>query len=531
NAIRADVQRQISKPLSTAISIANNSYVQKWEGDGLDDAGMAEWKRYASQLKSAQQAASVYWISQATGKYLTEGGLSRMLTDKDQWFTGFLSSNKPYSLDIDRDAASSEYMLFINVRAQGSNGKLVVAGLGLSVSELAKSVGAYKIAQSGQAFLVRANGNIMIHRDPKLVADKRFLQDLPGLSASLSNELLTGKPFSFASYKGADGERFIASSFIPELDAYVIAEVPEAELLGPVKRAIQIATLLATLVGGAIALAVVFFVSRAIAAPVRRAAVLLAEIADGQGDLTRRMTVETEDEVGQLAGAFNRFVASLAQLVSQVRVGCEAIATGSAEISTGNADLSQRTEEQASNLEQTAAAMEQLTATVRQNADNARNASQLASGASDVAASGHAAVAQVVGTMQDITASSRKINDIIGVIDGIAFQTNILALNAAVEAARAGEQGRGFAVVASEVRTLAQRSAQAAKEIKTLIGASVASVDSGARQVADAGNTMSEIMAQVKSVTDLVGEISRASNEQSQGIGQVGEAVTQLDRV
>jgi methyl-accepting chemotaxis protein len=214
-----------------------------------------------------------------------------------------------------------------------------------------------------------------------------------------------------------------------------------------------------------------------------------------------------------------------------VRNASESIATGSAQIATGNADLSQRTEEQASNLQQTAASMEQMNATVKNSADTARQASQLATSASSVAEKGGSVVGQVVATMEDITASSKKIADIIGVIDGIAFQTNILALNAAVEAARAGEQGRGFAVVASEVRSLAQRSAGAAKEIKALISASVEKVETGSKLVGDAGSTMTDIVTQVRRVADLMGELSAAAVEQTAGIGQVSTAVGQLDQV
>jgi methyl-accepting chemotaxis protein len=222
---------------------------------------------------------------------------------------------------------------------------------------------------------------------------------------------------------------------------------------------------------------------------------------------------------------------SLARFVGLVRNSSDSIATGSAEIATGNQDLSQRTEEQASNLQQTAASMEQMGATVKNNAETAQQANSLANRASAAAAKGGEVVGAVVATMQDIANSSKKIVDIIGVIDGIAFQTNILALNAAVEAARAGEQGRGFAVVASEVRSLAGRSADAAKEIKSLIGASVEKVEVGARQVNEAGASMVEIVAQVQRVTELIAEISSATAEQSTGIGQVGEAVTQLDQV
>lgn len=249
-----------------------------------------------------------------------------------------------------------------------------------------------------------------------------------------------------------------------------------------------------------------------------------------EGDLTVQVQTRSGDTRSLLA-AMKVMRDSLAHVVGNVLQSSDSIATGSAQIATGNADLSQRTEEQASNLQQTAASMEQLTSTVKQNSETARQASQLATHASDAAAKGGAVVGQVVRTMEDITASSKKINDIISVIDGIAFQTNILALNAAVEAARAGEQGRGFAVVASEVRSLAQRSANAAKEIKTLIGVSVEKVQTGSKLVDDAGRSMENIVAQVKRVTDLIAEISSASMEQSQGIGQVGEAINQLDQV
>ena len=233
---------------------------------------------------------------------------------------------------------------------------------------------------------------------------------------------------------------------------------------------------------------------------------------------------------GSVLASLGDMQVSLARVVGQVRSASDSIATGSAQIATGNVDLSQRTEEQASNLQQTAASMEQMNATVKNNADTARQATQLATSASAAAEKGGQVVNQVVSTMDDITASSKKISDIIGVIDGIAFQTNILALNAAVEAARAGEQGRGFAVVAGEVRNLAQRSAEAAKEIKSLIGTSVEKVEAGSKLVGDAGATMDDIVSQVKRVADLIAEISAATIEQTSGIGQVSDAVTQLDQ-
>ena len=270
-------------------------------------------------------------------------------------------------------------------------------------------------------------------------------------------------------------------------------------------------------------------VTRSIVHPVKQALDTAHKVADG--DLSFEVPQNGRDEVGQLLQTMQGMVTNLAKVVSNVRHGAEGVSNASAEIASGNNDLSARTEEQASSLEETAASMEQLSATVKQNADSARQANQLAHSASAVAVKGGDVVGQVVHTMRDINDSSRKIADIISVIDGIAFQTNILALNAAVEAARAGEQGRGFAVVASEVRTLAGRSAEAAKEIKTLINASVERVEHGTNLVDQAGVTMGEVVASIKRVTDLMGEISAASNEQSAGVSQVGEAVVQMDQV
>ncbi len=272
-----------------------------------------------------------------------------------------------------------------------------------------------------------------------------------------------------------------------------------------------------------------WLITRSITRPLSAALASAQRVA--AGDLTAELRVDSADEVGRLLQALAVMQAKLSRTIGGIRQATDSISTASAEIATGNLDLSQRTEQTASSLQQAASSMEQLSSNVRQTADSARTANQLANSATSIARKGGEVVSQVVSTMDEIQSSSKRIGDIIGTIDGIAFQTNILALNAAVEAARAGEQGRGFAVVASEVRSLAQRSAEAAKEIKALIGASVERVDQGTRLVGDAGHTMDEIVASVQRVTDIIGEITAAASEQAEGLGQINASVTQLDQM
>ncbi|WPH21188.1 methyl-accepting chemotaxis protein [Variovorax paradoxus] len=271
------------------------------------------------------------------------------------------------------------------------------------------------------------------------------------------------------------------------------------------------------------------WLARSIMQPLGEAIFIAETVASG--DLSKEFETERGGDFGRLLRGMGEMEDTLTDVVTRIKASTDSIVVASGQIAAGNQELSSRTEEQASSLEQTAASMEELTSTVKQNADNARQANQLALSASEVAVKGGSVVGQVVDTMASINASSRKIVDIIGVIDGIAFQTNILALNAAVEAARAGEQGRGFAVVASEVRSLAQRSAAAAKEIKGLIDDSVGKVDAGSALVGEAGKTMEEIVSGVKRVTDIIGEITAASHEQAQGIEQVNQAIAQMDQV
>jgi methyl-accepting chemotaxis protein len=364
--------------------------------------------------------------------------------------------------------------------------------------QVVRKVRADYVTVRGRAFQLKADGDFD-------GAKQMFYKDLTPITTAYLAEV---KRFSEMQIAAADG---VADSI---MESYTSTR-----------------TLLIELGLLAIVLGVVFAwrISRSITGPIQ-AAVKVAETV-AAGDLTSTIVVASRDETGQLMQALKTMNDSLVAIVGQVRSGTDTIATASSEIAAGNMDLSSRTEQQASSLEETASSMEELTSTVKQNTDNARQANKLAGDAADIASRGGAVVADVVSTMGDINASSKKIVDIISVIDGIAFQTNILALNAAVEAARAGEQGRGFAVVATEVRNLAQRSSAAAKEIKGLIDDSVQKVDAGTRLVDKAGRTMEEIVQSIGFVTSIMGEISNASEEQSAGIEQVNQAISEMDQV
>ena len=330
------------------------------------------------------------------------------------------------------------------------------------------------------------------------------------------------------SAEGDRATRFVAIERYKPWSWAIVAEAPLTEMMGEARYVLTWLWLGLAVALALLAVVLVAATRRLVGLPVQQLSTALGYLA--QGDLTHEVSIRSRDEIGSLAQAMEGFRVRLVESLGTVRTSADSVSAASTEIAQGNQDLSGRTESQASALEETAASMEQLGATIRHNADSASQANQLAVGASRVAAQGGEVVSQVVRTMHDINASSQKIADIIGVIDGIAFQTNILALNAAVEAARAGEQGRGFAVVATEVRSLAQRTAAEAKAIKELIGASSSMVQQGSVLADQAGTTMQEVVSSIQRVADMVSEISAASNEQTAGVGQVGEAVTQLDQ-
>ncbi|MVT29805.1 HAMP domain-containing protein [Acidovorax citrulli] len=416
-------------------------------------------------------------------------------------------------LDIARAARN---IIILEDQAQMASNKTVIDK---NTAEFATT-----IAQLRQLEMAPEIRSLIDAVDAKSKEYLAFTTDVTALG--LSNQNLEGQKLLF-------GPRYKSQGELLALLAQLVKQY-EGEMRQATASAhdtfVQSATVLGVvaLVAVLAGIAGAVMITRSITVPMARAVDVAHAVAEG--DLTRTVDDSGRDEAALLLQSLQTMNGNLTRVVHQIRQASDSIATGSSQIASGNADLSQRTESQASSLQQTAASMEEMSATIRQNADTARTASQLASTASQAASRGGDVMGQVVATMQDISGSSSKIADIIGVIDGIAFQTNILALNAAVEAARAGEQGRGFAVVAGEVRALAGRSAEAAKEIKNLIGQSVEKVGAGTRLVDEAGATMSDIVQQVQRVSDLIAEIDAATREQSEGIGQVNAAVSQLDQ-
>jgi methyl-accepting chemotaxis protein len=418
-------------------------------------------------------------------------------------------------------------------------GKVVgIVFIGFDVADfqasLDKLVADTRFFDSGGAYIIdpRASNAEAVFVSHPTAAGKKVLEVQSGAEAMLT-ELRAGSDVfvrdAIPLFDAGIKRPWVAKRQAKAGGWWIVAEVSDAEAMASHWRTMYAfwALLAATTV--ALGVGLFLMVRRNVSQPLAQLTAAVTTVA--QGDLSQAFQSSRSDEIGRLVREVETMRQRFLGMMRELRSATDSINTASVEIASGNQDLSARTEQAASNLQETAASMEQLTSTVRQSADAARQANQLAASAAEIAVRGGQVVGQVVTTMDEINHSSKKISDIIGVIDGIAFQTNILALNAAVEAARAGEQGRGFAVVAGEVRNLAQRSAQAAKEIKGLIGASVDKVETGSRLVADAGQTMSEIVGSVQRVSDIIGEITAAAGEQSDGIGQVNVAVTQLDQM
>jgi methyl-accepting chemotaxis protein len=441
------------------------------------------------------------------------------------WYKQAESSQKTELTEPYVDASTKKLVITL-ARALREGGQTVAVVAGdVFMDGVARNIAAIRPTPSSFGFIVSRGGQVMVHEDVQ-----RVLKPLAELAPGLTMDSLSGAGQALTEARVDGRDVLLAAQPIEHSPWVLVVALDRGEALAGV----QALTWRLVLGSAALAVVAVLLVGGLLARQLQglgRLRNAMREVAQGDGDLTRRLDEQGRDELAQIASDFNRFVDKIRATLVEIRATSESVRIASDEIATGNHDLSTRTEHTASSLQQTASSMEQMTGRVGHSADTARQANQLASSAADAARRGGEVVDQVVGSMDQITQSSRKIAEIIGVIDGIAFQTNILALNAAVEAARAGEQGRGFAVVAGEVRSLAQRSATAAREIKQLIDTSVGHVATGADQVQRTGTVMHDIVDSVRRVADMIGEIASAAEEQRDGIGQVNQAVTQLDQM
>lgn len=538
--VAASVQAQLNLAIAGSEALANHATIHRWLEAGSPQEWLPQIEQIMARAQRSLKANAVFLAaSQAEGVryYHYENGQlqSRLMLESDatnHWYFNFVRGSNTFELNLDSNPLSKQLLMFVNYRGEARRGALpaAVAGGGMGMEQLAQLIRANKVGSTGSVMLVRPDGLVDVHPDAQQ-AGRLNLRDTAGFSSLLANDWQLVReqtlPIVHTQLDGQDS--YVGALYLPDLQRYLIAQMPMAEITQSIDRS----QWLALGAGGALlllGLVLLYPLATSLLHPLESLQRQIAAVTQSLNLATRLQTTD-KAEIGRMCEQLNRFLERLHIAFRDVRVAVDGIHANAGAIARGNQDLSQRTETEAAALEHSASSMEELSTSVQQNAESAHRASTLSDNAAQVACQGGALMTEVVEHMHSIAQSSQRIGDIVGVIDSIAFQTNILALNAAVEAARAGEQGRGFAVVASEVRALAQRSSEAAREIRGLIQESSQRVLGGTQHVEQAGATMNDIVTSVQQVTDLIRTIAAASQEQARGLTSVTQATTQMEHV
>ncbi len=551
NAVANAIEKEISIPLTISKSMAENTFTNQWLSQGEDQTRLNEIQNYLSATQQNNKAITAFMVSGTSNNYYVPSGLSRTLSpssSNDSWFYGFLKSGKKYSLDIDNDETLNTLTLFINYRT--SDGKSV-AGIGMGINQVSDLVKNYTIGKEGFAFLANKDGKIQIHpnKDIKIGTDLATLFD-----NDIKNNLLKTDQINIIQ-TASNGGQFLAAQFIPSLNWYVVIAIPTREIFTPINNtSMQLVAM--NVVVAIILLAIGLWVALGVARPIIRASGMLKDIASGDADLTKKMQVDTQDEVGKLAISFNSFVGQLQSLIRAISSNSQDVNSIAKNLSASSLSTQNNTEEQQQSVDMIATAMHEMGATVHEIARNAnetanaaRQSSTETSNSQNIVNSSIEGINSLFGKMQSASAVIKtlaqdvgEISSVLEVIRGISEQTNLLALNAAIEAARAGEQGRGFAVVADEVRTLAQRTQESTEEINSMIhklqsGAkdAVIAMDEGietarfsVEKADEAGESLNSIIAVIGIITDLSIQVATATEEQSSVVEELNSHILNI---
>ncbi|OUS27117.1 hypothetical protein A9Q99_17630 [Gammaproteobacteria bacterium 45_16_T64] len=540
--IRNDIDKQISVPLLASKHMAENSFLIRWITQGETAEELDQVKTYLADVKTNDNANVSFYVSSESNNYYTDDGVFKTLdpnNSKDGWFYGFIDSGKTFSLDVDVNEASGDLTLFVNYLVKSSK-PLGVAGVGINVSSLAELIKNYHIGESGGVYLVDNAGVIKVHRDIAQVESGSIadIEQMKGIAA----DLLNTEQVNYAEFERSGETIITASTYIESLDWFLVAEVPKAEIYAELNSGTR-NIIISNVLIAALFVGVIYLIAKSIVLPIKRTVSMLQDIAHGEGDLTLRLHVESNDEVGQLATAFNQFVEKLQNLVKSISSTSKQLATSINSVDNLALKTSQDVVDQRDRIHLLATAMHEMGMTIQEIARSANHAASEANNATVQSETSKAVINQTIDGIHGLSTEVNRASDVIGdlavhteaignilaVIRGISEQTNLLALNAAIEAARAGEQGRGFAVVADEVRTLAQRTHESTEEINAMIGKlqegskhAVSAMDSGLAKtnetvdtVSSASTSLNTIIEAIKAITDTTIQVATATEQQS----------------